>query len=168
MSMSLSPAAMTSSVRLLLLVVATLQVMTVATTAACAASQVSGPTSEVGTSNQLAASLRAKSLNVSVLGETSPGNNGYFSVASTDLKVGSDLVKVFEYRTAGEANAEASLISAEGQPNPRAAIGWISAPHFYKHGQIIVLYLGCANEVVEALNDLLGQAIARGPGCDNP
>jgi hypothetical protein len=73
-------------------------------------------------------------LNVSTLGETSAGNNGYFSVGSKDLKVGDDLVKVFEYSTAREADAEARLISSEGQPDPRMAIARINAPNFYKHG----------------------------------
>jgi hypothetical protein len=136
-------------------------------TLACS-SPLTGPTSEIGTRNQLVSSLRAKSLNVSISGETSPSANGYFSVASTDLKVENDLLKVFEYGTAGEMEVDARLISSEGQPNPKAAIGWISKPHFYEHGQIIVLYIGCNNEIVLTLDELLGPPIARGPGCTNP
>ena len=155
-------------IRSLCVVVALVQVMSLAVTAACSSSPVSGPTSEIGSSNQLVTALRAKSLSVSTLGQTSAGTNGYLSVGSTDLKVGDDLVKVFEYSSARQADADASLIDSEGQFGPRLHIGWITAPNFYKHGQIIVLYLGCSNEIVEALTDLLGQAIARGPGCPNP
>jgi hypothetical protein len=154
--------------RLLCVVVAIVQVTSLAVTVACSSSGVSGPTSDIGSSSQLATALRAKSLSVTTLGQTSAGTNGYLSVGSTDLKVGDDLVKVFEYSNTRQADADASLIDSEGQFGPRLHIGWISAPNVYKHGQIIVLYLGCSNEIVEALNDLLGQAIARGPGCPNP
>ncbi len=155
-------------IRPLCRVVAIVQVLSLAVTAACSSSRVNGPTSEIGNSSQLAAALRAKSLSVSTLGQTSAGTNGYLSVGSIDLKVGDDLVKVFEYSNTRQADADASLIDSEGQFGPRLHIGWISAPNFYKHGQIIVLYLGCSNEIVEILNDLMGQAIARGPGCTNP
>lgn len=148
-------------------VAATMQMMGLSATIACSSTQM-GPSSEVGTRDQLLAALRAKSLNVSVTGETSAATNRYFSVSSTDVIVGNDLLKVFQYSTADEATAEASLISSEGQPNPRTAIGWISKPHFYKHGQIIVLYLGCNTEVVKILNEVLGNAVASGPGCNNP
>ncbi len=144
--------------------ITTPQVMILSMAVAC--SSQSGPTSEIGTVEQLLAALRGKSLKFSVSGETSAVNNGYFSVSSTDVRVGNDLLKVFEYSTASQADAEARLISIDGQPNPRAAIGWISKPHFYKHGQIIVLYLGCTTETVKILDELLGSAVATGPGCD--
>ncbi len=150
------------SVRMMIL--ALMQGISLSATLACS-SPPTGPTSEIGTRNQLVSSLRTKSLNVSISGETSPSANGYFSVASTDLRVENDLLKVFEYGTAREMDADARFVSSEGQPNPRAGIGWISKPHFYKHGQIIVLYIGCNKEIVEVLDELLGPAIARAPGC---
>ena len=122
-------------------------------------------TSHIGTVDQLVGSLRAQGKSVSVGDETSPQRNGYFSVPSRDVLIGGARLKAFEYDTAGKADADAALISAEGQPNPRAAIGWIAAPHFYKQGQLIVLYVGCATDIVAALESLVGPAIAKGPGC---
>jgi hypothetical protein len=121
--------------------------------------------SEVGTVSQLVNALRAHGLKVSVGGETSPQKNGYFSVSSRDVLVGDALLKAFEYGTAVGADADAARISADGQPNPRAHIGWIGAPHFFKHGQLIVLYIGCAEPLLQALDDLIGPVIAKGPGC---
>jgi len=63
-------------------------------------------------------------------------------------------------------DSDAALISPDGQPNPRAQVGWISAPHFYRQGRLIVLYVGCTGEIIETLNGLMGPAIARGPGCN--
>ena len=121
--------------------------------------------SHVGTVDQLVGSLRGQGQSVSVGDETSPQRNGYFSVPSRDVLVGGARLKAFEYDTATKASADAALISADGQPNPRAAIGWIAAPHFYKQGQLIVLYVGCANDIITTLENLLGPAIATGPGC---
>ena len=105
-------------------------------------------TSHVGTVDQLVGALRGQGRSVSVGDETSPQRNGYFSVPSRDVLIGAARLKAFEYDTADKANADAALISADGQPNPRAAIGWIAAPHFYKQGQLIVLYVGCANDII--------------------
>ena len=134
--------------------------------AAACSSKVTGPTSEIGTVWQLVASLRAKSLDVSVSSETAPQTNGYFSVPSRDVAVAETRLKAFEYGTAGDADADAARISADGQPNPRASIGWISAPHFYKHEQLIVLYLGCDRAMLATLDELIGPAIANGSGCN--
>ena len=121
--------------------------------------------SHVGTVDQLVGSLRGQGKSVSVGDETSPQRNGYFSVPSRDVLISGARLKAFEYDTADKASADAALISAEGQPNPRAAIGWIAAPHFYKQGQLIVLYVGCSNDIITTLETLIGPAIATGPGC---
>jgi hypothetical protein len=153
--------------KMMILVLVTIPLIVLSATA-CSSSQVAGPTSEIRTGDQLVAALRSKSLEVSSLGETSPSNKRYFSVPSSDLRVEHDLVKVFEYRTPEAADADVRLVSADGQPNPRAQIGWISTPHFYKKGHIIVLHIGCTKAITEVLTDRLGRAIAEGQGCDNP
>lgn len=132
---------------------------------ATACSQSLTVPSHVGTVDQLVNALRAKQLNVSVGGETSPQRNGYFSVSSRDVTVSGALLKAFEYETAGQADADAALISVDGQPNPTSQIGWISAPHYYKQGRLIVLYVGCAKNILQPLDELIGPAIAKGPGC---
>lgn len=121
--------------------------------------------SEVGTIEQLVNALRARGLDVSMRGETSPQRNGYFSVPSRDVMAGEALLKAFEYGTASTAEADAALVDTDGQPNPRAAIDWISGPHFFKQGRLIVLYVGCADQVLRTLADLMGPALASGPGC---
>jgi hypothetical protein len=145
-------------------IVQVLAVGTLAVFATACASSVTVP-SDVGTVDQLVSSLRAQGLSVSLGDEASPQRNGYFSVSSRDVTVGDVRLKAFEYETATKADADAALITADGQPNPRAQVGWISAPTFYKQGQLIVLYVGCSADMMQTLNGLLGPASARGPGC---
>jgi hypothetical protein len=61
-----------------------------------------------------------------------------------DVYVSEALLKAFEYRTSDRADEDAALIRPDGQPNPRAQVGWISSPHFYKQGRLIVLHVGCS------------------------
>ena len=122
--------------------------------------------SEIGTVDQLVNALRAQGRAVSVGSENSPARNDYFNVSSRDVHVNEALLKAFEYHTSDRADADAALIRPDGQPNPRVQVGWISAPHFYKQGRLIVLYVGCSGDVVETLSELMGPAIATGPGCN--
>ena len=145
-------------------IVQVLAVGTLAVFATSCAPSVTVP-SEVGTVDELVSALRAQGLSVSLGDEASPERNGYFSVSSRDVTVGDMRLKAFEDETATNAGADTALITADGQPNPRAQVGWISAPTFYKQGQLIVLYVGCSADMMQTLNGLLGPAIARGPGC---
>jgi hypothetical protein len=120
--------------------------------------------SGIGTVDQFVNSLLARDFTVSLNGEMN--NNGYFTVSSHEILVNAARVKAFEYPTAARADQDAALISPDGQPNPRAAISWISTPHFYKQGRLIVLYVGCTATITRALEECLGPAIAAGPGCD--
>ncbi len=125
--------------------------------------QTSTVPSEIGTVDQLVQSLRRQGFEVSLRGEISSNNMGFFTVAAHQVLVDRDRVSAFEYPTADRAAADATLVSADAQPNPRAAIGWISTPRFYRQGRLIVLYVGCSTEILAALEQSLGPPIATGP-----
>lgn len=141
--------------------------LVVATLLAClgCAQPATGPT-ETTTFDEFVAALRARGLAVSVGGSTSARENGYFSVPSRDVRMGEARLKAFEYDALANANRDASLVSREGQPNPTARIGWISAPHFFRRGRLIVLYVGCDQVVLRTLAEVLGPAFVDGTGCD--
>jgi hypothetical protein len=119
--------------------------------------------SHVGTVDQLVQSLRGQGLAVSLGGEISPNDNGFFSVPARKVSIDGQRLSAFEYATAERAAADAALISVDGQPNPRAAITWVSTPRFYRQGRLIVLYVGCATEVIAALEQSLGPPMVTGP-----
>ncbi|MFA9396773.1 MAG: hypothetical protein ACERKV_00710 [Clostridiaceae bacterium] len=39
-------------------------------------------------------------------------------------------------------------------------IDWVSEPHFYKSGNIIVQYIGTNEEIISLLEDILGEQFA--------
>jgi hypothetical protein len=85
-----------------------------------------GP-SEIGTVEQLVQSLQGQGLEVSLGGEISPSDNGFFTVPARKVSIDGERLSAFEYATAERAAADAALISADAQPNLRAAITWVNA-----------------------------------------
>jgi hypothetical protein len=77
-------------------------------------------------------------------------------------------VSAFEYSSAEAAAADAALVRPDGQPSILSVITWVSTPRFYRQDRLIVLYVGCSTEVVQALDVTVGPAfvISRTP-CEN-
>lgn len=120
-----------------------------------------GPTSS-STLDQFVEALRQRGLSVTLAGEIPPEVNRFFSVPAHQVRVNDGQVNAFVYESAGAAAAEAALISEDGQPTPTARVLWVSRPHFYRQGALIVLYVGCAEEIVQALEATVGAPIAVG------
>src|SRR5262245_65107132 len=95
--------------------------------------------------------LRDQSLTVSLAGQISPNVNGFFSVPADQVRVNDAQVNAFVYPSAEAAATEAASISKDGQPSPTARVSWVSTPRFYRQDALIVLYVGCATEIVDAL-----------------
>ena len=115
-----------------------------------------------GTLDQFVKGLQQQGLTVAVAGEIPPDVNGFFSVPARQVRVNESQVNVFEYPGAQAAAAEAALVSPDGQPSPTARITWVSTPHFYRQDRLIVLYVGCSTEIVQALQTTVGPPIAVG------
>ena len=127
----------------------------------CADHNPVGPTSPA-TLDQFVQALRQQGLNVSLGGQISPNANGFFSVPAQQVRVNDTQVNAFVYASAQDAATEAAAISADGQPSPTARVTWVSTPRFYHQGALIALYVGCATEIVQALQITVGAPIAVG------
>ena len=127
----------------------------------CADHNPFGPTSST-TLDQFVQALRQQGLNVSLGGQISPNANGFFSVPAQQVRVNDGQVNAFVYTSARDAATEAAAISADGQPSPTTRVTWVSTPRFYRQDALIVLYVGCATEIVQALQATVGVPIAVG------
>ena len=72
---------------------------------------------------------------------------------------GADL-QVFEYENSEAMEKEASQVAPDGGSIGTSMVTWIDAPHFYKAGRIIVLYLGNDKAVLDLLNKVVGPQFA--------
>ncbi len=119
------------------------------------------PTSSA-TLDQFVQALRQQGFSVSLAGEISPDVNGFFSVPAHQVRVNESQVNAFEYPSPEAAAAEAARISSDGQPSPVARITWVSTPRFYLQSRLIVLYVGCSTDIVQALQVAVGAPMVIG------
>lgn len=73
-------------------------------------------------------------------------------------------LSVYLYKTSKEMEEDASYINEQGSSytngKDNAEISWVSDPHFYKEGNIIVLYVGNNQEVINKLEEIIGSQFA--------
>jgi hypothetical protein len=92
-------------------------------------------------------------------------NSDFFSGKPYGLVIKGERISIFEYPTSEDAQNEAKRISSQGdtiqghQGNV-AAIDWVSTPHFYRAGRLLVLYIGVKPPVVSLLKSILGPQFA--------
>ncbi|MDX1436182.1 MAG: SH3 domain-containing protein [Anaerolineales bacterium] len=94
----------------------------------------------------------------------------FFSVAEQVLIVNGEEVRVYEYAEAAQAESEAAQVSPDGSTIGSVNPTWFGPPHFYRDGQLIVLYVGSNEGIIEALDTVLGPQFAgasmEGPGAE--
>lgn len=84
----------------------------------------------------------------------------FFAVPAVRITVDGENIFAFEYTNVVEAEAEARRISPTGFEVGLTHIDWISDPHFYRSGQVVVIYVGRTTLILSLLQQLLGPQIA--------
>ncbi len=84
----------------------------------------------------------------------------FLSVEGKIIKVDGQDIQVFEYASIQVASNDAALVSPDGSSAGTTMISWISAPHFYKSGKLIVIYIGTETSVIGILENVLGAQFA--------
>jgi hypothetical protein len=111
----------------------------------------------VGDSGSFIAALEAEGAEVSQ-GETV--EQAFFSPTAQILQVNGQDVQVFEYPDEAAAIEEAATISGDGSGTDTTMVSWMDAPHFYRAGKLIVLYVGSDEATLELLDKVLGRPFA--------
>ena len=101
--------------------------------------------------------LRAQGAKVEAGDEVS---QPFFSVKGRSVSIGDEAVQVFEYKTAGDAEAEAKSVDPHGTKVGTSIINWVSPPHFFKGGKLIVIYVGNDAAKMKILESVLGKQFA--------
>ena len=105
----------------------------------------------------LAARLNAAGLAVVRAGRV---DQPFFSVRGEILAAGSSQIQVFVFASAAAASAVAATVSADGGSIATTQVMWVAPPHFYRSGELIVLYVGSEANVLTALVRVLGPQFA--------
>lgn len=115
------------------------------------------PGETVASYDQLVSALRAKGATVDPVGTIS---QPFFSPEGQVISLNGEDVQVYEFSSEEEARTAADAISPDGGSIGTSMVSWISAPHFYYAGKLVVLYVGEEPAAVAALQDVLGPQIA--------
>ena len=89
-----------------------------------------------------------------------PVTQTFFTPEGQTLKVNGADLQVFEYESADAMQKEAAQVAPDGGSVGTSMMMWIDAPHFYKAGRIIVLYLGSDKAVLDLLDKVMGAQFA--------
>jgi hypothetical protein len=126
---------------------------------ACAAKLDAGETASepVVSYDGLLAALRG---NGSTVDSVSSISQPFFVPEGQVISVDGHEVQVFEFSNEEDALSAAESISPDGSSVGTTMISWVKAPHFYRSGKLIVLYVGEEDPVVDALEVVLGPQFA--------
>ena len=104
--------------------------------------------------------LRAKGATVVLTNEKV--SQPFFSVVARIINVNGQGVQVLEYAQASKADSEAKRVSSNGMTIGTSKPSWLSTPHFFKSGKLILLYLGDDQTILRILRSTLGNQFAGG------
>lgn len=107
--------------------------------------------------NTLVTALQSAGITVESGGQvTQP----FFTVPGQTLKLNGQDVQVFTFENAQALEAEAAQISADASTIGTNMPSWMSDPHFYKVGRMLVLYVGQDQKILDILSNVLGPQFA--------
>lgn len=137
---------------------------------ACAAQQVSGASDSSATEPAVVShggpvedyvglvdALRAAGAEVE---PGAPIEQAFFSVTGQIIKVNGADVQTFEYESAEALEADASQVASDGGSIGTSMVMWVEAPHFFKAGRVLVLYVGEDAAILDVLKSALGEQFA--------
>ena len=84
----------------------------------------------------------------------------FFTPVGAAIKVNGSDVQVFEYADNASADSSAAKVAPDGGSVGTSMVSWMDAPHFYKAGKIIVLYVGSDANITGVLIKAAGPQFA--------
>lgn len=83
----------------------------------------------------------------------------FFFVVPKVIEMDGDFILIYEYPTKEDMEKEAAAIHEEGNIG-NASISYVSDPHYYKKGNIIVQYAGENKVILKHLKEIFGKQFA--------
>lgn len=105
----------------------------------------------------LIAALQAAGASVEIADSVS---QDFFSPEGSLVRVNGGDLQVFEYENAAAMEEEAAQVAPDGGSVGTSMMMWVDAPHFYKSGRIIVLYVGSDENTLNLLENAIGVQFA--------
>ncbi|MCL7413650.1 MAG: hypothetical protein M8353_08560 [ANME-2 cluster archaeon] len=104
--------------------------------------------------------LQSEGLEVRTLGIS---RQPFFSVRSMNLTLNGELVYVFDYSNVTAARKDMALVSPDARVINNTRMVWTETPHFFNSEEIIVLYIGGDQKIINVLESGMGTQFAPQP-----
>ncbi|WP_183276532.1 hypothetical protein [Clostridium fungisolvens] len=80
----------------------------------------------------------------------------------TAININGEFINVYEYKNSDQMAADIKTIRSDGAIVGSAFVDWVSIPHIYKNGNIIVIYVGENKEIKDTIQKSVGNQFAGG------
>lgn len=111
---------------------------------------------------QFKSEMKAKNYNFEI--QDVENSDDFLSNTKKRMVIGKEALEIYLYYNNEDMEDDAKNINMNGfgysDGNKSMIIDWISYPHFYKKGNIIVLYVGENEKIISDLNDIMGEQFA--------
>ena len=84
----------------------------------------------------------------------------FFSPPAHVFSVDGGDLQLYEFASAADAASAAAQVSPNGGSIGTRSMAWMAAPHFYRRGRVIAIYLGASAKVTSELERILGPPFA--------
>jgi hypothetical protein len=121
---------------------------------------VTGSSTEAPTVNDQASLMTALQASGAMVETGEAITQDFFTPEGNIIKVNGVDVQVFEYDSVEAMEGEASQVSSDGGSVGTSMVMWMEAPHFYKAGRILVLYVGSDQKILDLLEKVIAPQFA--------
>ena len=84
----------------------------------------------------------------------------YLSAAGVEVQIRGQAVQIFHYADAAALDADVASLAADASSINGQPLIWAAAPHFWRHGDLLVLLVSDDPVLVEMLRGVLGEPFA--------
>jgi len=96
--------------------------------------------------------------------EEDTDTSSFLSVTRKPILIGDDIISIYEYDSNKDMEKDSTYIDKGGSsisyPGKEVEISWVSQPHFFKKGTLIINYVGENEQILELLNKNYGAEFA--------
>ena len=91
-------------------------------------------------------------------------DSSFLSVSRKPILIGDGIISIYEYESNEEMEKDSRYIGQDGYsiscPGKSVDIDWVSRPHFFKKGTLIINYVGEDEQILKFLNENYGAQFA--------
>ena len=94
--------------------------------------------------------IEAKDYKVEIISK----DKDFFDAPKFEVKIGEDKVSAYDYEEIITLDKDLSDISENGLVVGGTKISWIKAPHYYKKGELLIIYDGDSKKIITSLDEI--------------